>query len=47
MEGTISVVTCLVGLIFGAIAYKTGNGRKLFAVVGLVSMFVSCKKSFL
>lgn len=42
VEGTISVVTCLVGLIFGAIAYKTGNGRKLFAVVGLVSMFVSC-----
>ena len=43
VESTISVATCLIGLIFGALAHKTGTSRRLFAAIGLVSMLISCK----
>ena len=43
VESTIGVVTCLIGLIFGVIAFRKEVRSKLFAAIGLVSMLVSCK----
>lgn len=47
IEATIAVVTCFVGLVLSAIAFKNANGRRCFAVFGMVAMLISCAMIFL
>ena len=41
IEGAMSVVMCLVGLILGAIAFKSSVAKKWFAVFGMTAMLLS------
>lgn len=47
VEATIAVVTCFVGLVLSAIAFKNANGRRCFAVFGIVAMLISCTMIFI
>ena len=43
IEGTASVVMCLLGLIIGVVAFRTGNRWKWLTIVGMVAMLFSSK----
>ena len=43
VEGSISVVLCLLGLIFCFLAFKNDNRGKCFIVVAMAAMLGSCK----